>query len=171
MNIYLIRHAEAVDRDAQLPDADRALTEKGRMQAAGLGKAMSEQGIVVERLYTSPLVRARETAELLAQHCGAGALAVELCEQLAPDCSAKRLAKFLRKVEAEQVALVGHMPDLGRFTAWLIGGKKAAIDFAKGGVACVSCAAPPDKGEGVLEWMVTPEWFGAATTAVADFSG
>ena len=57
------------------------------------------------------------------------------------------------------MGLVGHVPDLAAHVAWLIGGKKAQVDLAKAAVAQVVCSEPPDKGGGVLVWLVPPEWF------------
>jgi phosphohistidine phosphatase SixA len=64
----------------------------------------------------------------------------------------------LRNLPAEAIAVVGHLPDLGFHTGWLIGSKKAQIDYAKGGVARVHFPSKPEKGSGVLVWLVTPEW-------------
>jgi len=60
--------------------------------------------------------------------------------------------------EAEAIGLVGHMPDLGEFAAWLLGSKKVHLGLAKAGVALVRCDGSPIKGNGSLIWMVTPEW-------------
>ena len=59
----------------------------------------------------------------------------------------------------EKVGLVGHMPHLGEYAAWLLGNKKAQIDFAKSGVAMISCGEMPGKSLGSLQWLVTPEWY------------
>jgi len=160
MHLYLVRHAAAVLPQANggLSDEARPLTAEGRAQAASLGRAFQQRAVPVDRVLTSPLVRARETAELLAAGLGNPDILVELCPELAPGGSAKRLAKMLRKLHAQHVVLVGHMPELRQQTAWLIGGKKASIDFAKGGAACVVCDAPPRQGAGTLLWMVTPDW-------------
>ena len=56
-----------------------------------------------------------------------------ICDDLAPGGKAKKLARFLRKFGGESVGLVGHMPDIGDWAAWLIGSRKAHIDFAKAG--------------------------------------
>jgi phosphohistidine phosphatase SixA len=54
---------------------------------------------------------------------------------------------------------VGHQPDLGEWTAWLIGSKKAHIDLAKAGVAFLACPDGTRKGGGSLVWLVTPDWY------------
>jgi phosphohistidine phosphatase SixA len=50
------------------------------------------------------------------------------------------------------------MPDLNDYAGWLIGSKKAQVDLAKAGIACVHFEDEPDKGAGVLTWLVTPQW-------------
>ena len=55
--------------------------------------------------------------------------------------------------------LIGHMPDLADFLGWLIGSRKAQIDMAKAGVAYVTCE-DVRKGDGTLEWLLTPDWVG-----------
>jgi phosphohistidine phosphatase SixA len=56
------------------------------------------------------------------------------------------------------VAVVGHMPHLGGFAAWLLGAKDVELDMAKAGVAYFVCPEVVDKGSGKLTWLVTPEW-------------
>ena len=60
----------------------------------------------------------------------------------------RKLARVLRALQCDSVALVGHQPDLGDFAAWLVGSRKAQIDFAKGGVAHLVCHDNPGKGAG-----------------------
>jgi phosphohistidine phosphatase len=162
MNLYLIRHADALAIGEQgiTEDADRPLSETGFGQARQLAAGLMKRGVVLDVVLTSPLVRARQTAEEMLRHWSLPAPELQPCEALRPDVKTKRLAKFLRNVRAENVALVGHMPDLGRHTGWLIGKKKVRIDFAKGGAACVAFGSKAHKGAGVLTWLVTPAWLG-----------
>jgi phosphohistidine phosphatase len=109
---------------------------------------------------SSPLLRARQTAEKMLRQWSAPVPELYICEELEPGGRRKRLARFLRDLNREALALVGHQPDLGEFAAWLIGGKKAQIDLAKAGVACIACGDGPRKKNGMLQWLVTPEWLG-----------
>jgi phosphohistidine phosphatase SixA len=104
------------------------------------------------------LLRARQTAEELLRSLQEPGAELLTCDALEPGGSPKKLAKFLRQLDDEHVALVGHEPDLGRYTAWLIGSKRARIEFAKAGIACVACDEPPRRGRGVLLWLLTPAW-------------
>jgi phosphohistidine phosphatase SixA len=117
------------------------------------------RGIALDRVYTSPLLRARQTAEGMLQAWSRPDLELQNCPHLAPGARPRRLARFLLKQGGERVGLVGHMPHLGVMTAWFIGDKKVQIDLAKAGVACVLCGDAPGKGLGVLQWLVTPQWY------------
>jgi phosphohistidine phosphatase len=162
MFLYLIRHAEAVPRDpgGSVSDTARPLTPGGHDQARRLGEAFRRLGVPLSHLLTSPLVRSRETAEDFLVAVGRPGLAVTECAELAPGRPSKKLARFLRGLEGEHVAAVGHEPDLGVHAAWLIGSRRAQMEFAKGGAACIHCDGPPRKRTGTLLWLVTPAWVG-----------
>lgn len=165
MNLYVVRHADALAAgiDGVMTDEERPLTEEGQRQVKGLAGAFQRLAVVPERIVTSPLVRARQTAEGLARRLGLPPEAVIECKALAPDGSSKKLGKFLRKLAARAVVVVGHEPDLGRHTAWLLGGKKARIGYAKSAAAHLVCDREPDKGAGSLRWLITPPMFGVNT--------
>ena len=160
MDLYLIRHAEAVSlgEGGVTEDADRPLTERGREQAKAVASGLQRRGVRLAVLVTSPFLRARQTAEELLRHWPAPAPPVEACEALAPGGRPKKVTRFLNGVMEDVVALVGHMPDLGVYAGWLIGSKKAQLDLAKAGAAHVLCPDRPRKGSGTLLWLVTPEW-------------
>lgn len=167
MELYLIRHADAVPlgENGIADDADRPLSELGRGQARALASALQRQGVHIDKLLTSPLLRARQTAQGIVEAWVGPQPAVEECDELGPGGKSKKLAKFVRDVEANAVGLVGHQPDLAEHVAWLIGSKKAHIDLDKAGVAAIRCGEPR-KGGGMLVWLVTPQWFGAPSPLV-----
>jgi len=160
MDLFLIRHAQAASlMDAGvIEDANRPLTDAGKNQAKEITACFQRRKIQPSVLVSSPLLRARGTAEWMVKDW-AGAPELRICEELSPGGKRRGLARFLKDLGAEKVALVGHQPDLGEFAAWLIGSRKAQIDIAKAGVACIHCDDNPGKGEGMLEWLITPEWF------------
>jgi phosphohistidine phosphatase len=159
MDLYLIRHAEAVQRDdSETDDAERPLTPAGEEQAKALGSGLRRRGIHLNLLITSPLLRARQTAEGMMLQWPGRAPELRVSDELAPKARRKKLAKFLMAQEAEAIGLVGHMPDLGEFAAWLLGSRKVYLGLAKAGVALVRCDGSPIKGNGSLIWMVTPDW-------------
>lgn len=159
MQIFIIRHADALPLDETMRgDEERPVSEEGRKQAGQLASAFKRLDARLERVLASPLKRARQTADELAQHLEQPGLLVEETDFLAPGGSVKKLFKLLRKLDLQHVALVGHEPDLGRLAARLIGGKRARVEFAKSGMACVACDDPPRAGAGSLLWMLTPMW-------------
>jgi phosphohistidine phosphatase len=160
MHIYLIRHAEAVARGEPGIESDEArpLTDMGRSQARSLGLAFQRHRYVIHSLVTSPLLRAVQTAEELANVWGISHDSIRQCDHLAPGGRPRKLAKFIEELGTESVALVGHQPDIDELTGWLIGNRNAQIDMAKSGAALVEVTGQPGKGEGVLQWLVTPEW-------------
>ncbi len=162
MELYLIRHADAVPLGEQgiTSDAERPLTDTGKVQARALSAALQQHGVQLDKLLTSPLVRARQTAEGIVAPWVGAAPDIEECAALAPGGKSKDLAREVREHGGEVIGLVGHQPDLAEHVAWLIGSKKAHLDMAKAGVAAIRCGEPR-KGGGMLLWLVTPEWFGA----------
>src|SRR5262245_29832823 len=122
MQLYLIRHAEAVALGEQgiEDDAERPLTDEGKQQARRAAAALRKRGVRLELLATSPLVRARQTADLLMDGADAIASELEVCDHLVPGGRKKKLASFLIATGRDAIGLVGHEPDLGTLAAWLI---------------------------------------------------
>src|SRR5437868_1889746 len=164
MEIYLIRHAEAVTlgEGGVVDDASRPLTPAGETQAKQLGEGLTRRGIRFDIMLTSPLVRARQTAQGLVAHVDKPAPEVRHTDELAPGGKRRKLARTLKKLAKESIAVVGHQPDLGEFAGWLIGSKKAQLAMAKAGVARIHVEAEPGKGEGQLIWLVSLEWLQAS---------
>ena len=160
MELYLIRHADAapLGEGGITKDEDRPLTPKGEEQARRLASGLSGKGSV-DVVLTSPLLRARQTAEGMLQAWPRPSPELRVCEELAPGGKRRKLSRFVRQLGFNRLALVGHQPDLDTFAAWLIGKTKAQIEIAKAGVAFIRCEEGPNKGDGTLLWLVTPEWF------------
>jgi phosphohistidine phosphatase len=160
VDLYLIRHGDAVPLGEQGIDQDveRPLTEEGEAQARAVAAGLQKRGVSLGLVFTSPLRRARQTAEGMLRQWSSHVPDLVVCEELAPGGRRKPLARLLRNCGQGQVALVGHQPDLSDHAAWLIGSKKAQLDLAKGGVAYLTFDDGPRKGGGTLVWLVTPEW-------------
>jgi phosphohistidine phosphatase len=160
VDLYLIRHADAIPlgEGGIANDEDRPLTDEGQAQARALAAGLKRLDVRLGMVLTSPLVRTWQTAEGFVKQWGSAAPEIRVCDELAPGVKTKRLARFLRELDGQSLALVGHMPDLAEHAAWLIGSKKAQVDFAKGGVAFIRCSDEPRKGSGMLIWLATPEW-------------
>lgn len=164
MNLILVRHTEAVrlgDEGTQT-DAERPLTELGRTHAAKLAHVFAERGVVPGAIVSSGLVRANQTAEPLVQLLPGEAKEMAVCGFLAPDqYRPKKLTRFVLGLGQQAVVLVGHNPDLSTYLSWLIGAENSAFNMDKGAAALVEFEGEPEKSDGRLCWMVTPEWYAA----------
>jgi phosphohistidine phosphatase len=128
MRLYLVRHAKAADGT---PDELRPLTNAGRETARSLGKQLAADGVRPDAVLSSPLVRARETADEIARGVGVQA---EADNRLAPGATAGDVREAVAG-RGEIVVVVGHQPDCGRVAAALGGGPEPP--FPPGGVAVV----------------------------------
>jgi|SRR6188472_3798337 phosphohistidine phosphatase len=129
--LWLLRHGEAEPHGAA-PDAERQLTDRGREQSRAAGQALAALKVEVHLAFTSPKVRARDTARLACE-----ALGVEPIEHeaLAEGFSAEDALALVEAAGTEQrVLVVGHEPDFSQVVHNLTGGR---IDLKKGGVAAV----------------------------------
>src|SRR5262245_13967294 len=160
MHVYVIRHADAVPLGMQgiHDDAKRPLTDVGKAQCKALGKAFRKMGVRLDRLLTSPLVRARQTAEALHDGWGTGAPSLVECDLLAPGEKKRELLERIREQHVDSLGLVGHNPDLSELVGWFLGDKRAGFNLDKAGVALVEFDGLAGKGSGVLAWLVTPAW-------------
>ena len=158
MELLIIRHAIAAarDEDRWSDDGLRPLTQMGmrrsRRAAAGL-KLITK---APDRLLTSPLVRARQTAKILTEV--AGWPPAEKLPELLPGTAVLKVLTLLAKDRSQRVALVGHQPDLGALlSVCLLGNHDAlSVDLKKNAVACVSFQGPARAGKAVLKWLATP---------------
>jgi len=155
MQLVLIRHARAEERALFKRDRTRALTEDGRrrMRKAARGLQVLVPGLA--GIATSPLLRARQTAEIVANACNSPA-AMPL-PALTPGGAVHAVLAWLRAQPANAtLALVGHEPDLGLLAGWLLSGRKTGfVQFKKGAAALIEFAGAPAAGEGTLAWLLT----------------
>src|SRR5262249_22387905 len=151
----LIRHAEAapLGENGIENDEQRPLTDTGRAQCGPVASALRRMGVRISSLLTSPLVRARETAEGLCASWGDDSPSIVECKSLSPGGKRRKIVDQVRDQHADTIGLVGHNPDLSELAGWLIGDKNAGIDLEKAGLACVEFDGPPGKGKGTLRWM------------------
>ncbi|MHB8536163.1 MAG: SixA phosphatase family protein [Sulfuricaulis sp.] len=161
MLILLVRHAKAEPRPllalGPKRDSRRPLSDAGRQRMRRAAKTLHRLVPAVDVLVSSPLARARETAEIIARRYDAMPI-VDLAS-LSPGSSERELLDWLHEQQTDAtVVLVGHEPDLGLFASWLLCGKK--LPFAplrKGGACLIRFAETPTPGTGVLEWWLTPK--------------
>ena len=137
--LLLLRHGIAAERDPATPDGERALTPAGRRRTQAVVERLVALGLHSDRLVSSPLLRARQTAELAV---AAGlAPVLELDPALAPEGDPWPLLQWPAGVR--RLALVGHEPDLGNLAAALIGAPAGSVVVKKAGVVLLQLAMSP----------------------------
>lgn len=157
MELYLIRHGLAAEPGETYPDdGKRPLTHDGIEKLGREAAALAALDITFDCILTSPLVRARQTAEALAQGL-AGPPPIHNVEALAPGGSFAAVVEAIAKhARRTRVALVGHEPEIGELAARLIG-TRAPMPFKKGAICRIDLETVPPAGPGVLRWFATPK--------------
>ncbi|MDZ7266994.1 MAG: phosphohistidine phosphatase SixA [candidate division KSB1 bacterium] len=157
MKIYLIRHGIAALRETWTrPDNERPLTEKGRRRTAQVAAALRRLEGELTHLYTSPLLRARQTAEIIQKKLQIHKL--EETALLQNDAAPADLLSFLNQHEdGATLGLVGHEPHLSALLGFLVTGRNTAfMTFKKAGVALVEGEVPAQAGGFTLRWLLEP---------------
>jgi phosphohistidine phosphatase len=157
LELYLVRHGEAEERGEAYPDdSKRPLTQQGIKRMRQEAKGLEALGISFDQIITSPLVRARQTADALAETLKPHPPVVN-SNALAPaGTMAEVFAELSRHARSRRIALVGHEPNMGALAARLIG-SRTPLPFKKGGVCRIDFEALPPKGVGELQWFATPK--------------
>lgn len=155
MKLFLVRHGIAVDGIGGeiKTDAQRPLTPEGREEAELVARGLKKSGTKLDLLVSSPLVRARQTAELFAE---VFKLEVLICDELAPGGEPSHLYRFLKDKKGEAIALFGHEPDMSDLAQTLL---KADfnIPFKKAAVCRIDVWDMPPTTPGLLKWFLPPK--------------
>jgi phosphohistidine phosphatase len=156
-SLYVIRHAIAAERGAEYPDdTRRPLTDDGISRFRKVVAGLEELEVEVQIVLTSPLLRARQTADLLSKGLRGHPSVVET-RALSPGATDKDLMTELRRyARRSSIALVGHEPHLGEAAARLVG-CAGRFDFRKGGVCRIDVEDLPPSGPGRLQWFASPK--------------
>jgi phosphohistidine phosphatase len=160
MNFYLMRHgiAVAADDPGVIQDQERPLTSNGVKRMRRVARGLRRLGIKFDGILTSPLVRARQTADIVAAALGMESRLEEITE-LAPESSVEHLIFALtRYQDRDHLLLVGHQPLLGQTLASLIDpspGARLEFDLGKGSLCRVEIDGLPAHNSGVLHWLMT----------------
>lgn len=159
MRLYLMRHADAGEADARRwpDDGRRPLSEVGHREHAVVAAALRRMGVRFDRLLTSPLVRARQTADITAAAYG-GAPAPQETAALGERASLPDLLAALAALAPEAgVVCVGHEPFLSRTAAALVSRDGSArIEMRKSGVAAIDFEGHPAPRKGTLLFHLRP---------------
>lgn len=138
-------------------DLGRRLTASGRKKTEDVARSFGGMNIGIEKIATSPLPRARETAEVVAKVIGKQEK-LEIWDELKPETETTALYRRLSKLKGESsILLVGHEPYLSELISELISGsKKSRILLKKSGMAKVAIDSFTPKASGQLRWLLTP---------------
>lgn len=157
IELYLVRHGIAAERGPKYPDDRlRPLTPAGGKKFAAGVPGLMELGVVIDFVLTSPLVRARETATLLAAGLKPKPAMAEV-EALAPGGRSQAVIEAI-KAHAKRhrrLGLVGHEPDLGELAARLLGAR-GTIPFKRGAICAIDVDGATPGGPGTLRWLLPP---------------
>ena len=149
MKLYFLRHGKADWPNWDKPDDERPLNKQGRREMARIAKFLRSVEIEPSLILSSPLPRARQTAEYAAE-----ALQVELKEEpaLGKGFSAAKLRPLLKRAKGGDLMIVGHEPDFSTVIHALTGGD---VKLGKGGLARVDLELPETTGR--LVWLIPPK--------------
>ncbi len=158
MELYLLRHAVAVERGTRgIADEQRALTPEGAAKMRVAAQGMKNLGVEFDALLTSPLVRARQTADIVASVYNAKNTLKEL-PALRPGVPVEKLWPALKPyAHCRRLMLVGHEPDMSQLASTLLTGRTTGmhLTFKMGGLCLIEIDAIPPKSRGTLLWLVT----------------
>jgi phosphohistidine phosphatase len=160
MRLYIVRHAIAVPHGTPgIPDDERPLTEEGIKKMRQVAAGLRSLEYIPELILSSPLPRARQTAEILLETFGQKRISLEILPALAPSGSRRELylaiASYEKKLKS--LMLVGHQPSLGEIAgeiAW--GSPEHSLELKKGGACAIELVHSGEPPRGSLISLLTP---------------
>lgn len=161
MNLYIVRHGIAVSLISPdvKGDEERWLTDRGKERMGEIAKGLKALGVKPDLLLSSPLVRAKQTAEILAKTLGCKER-LQVTEALSPGFSITELCEVILEAGTpDNVMIVGHEPDLSELISMMVWGEDhGEVMMKKGGVALLSFGSLPPGEQGVvLQWLIPPK--------------
>jgi phosphohistidine phosphatase len=153
VKLILLRHGKAADSHPE-GDFSRPLVEKGREQARRAAKLLKAAGMLPDIVLTSPLIRARQTAEEFCQTAQIPGASLQswLASGMVPENALKELTAFH---DFKSVAIVGHEPDFSQLIQWILGANGGSIEVKKGALACLEIHPPTRRG--TLLYLIPPK--------------
>jgi len=155
MRLCVIRHGIAIDRNdpACPPDPERYLTKQGRDRTQEAARGLRALELKPDALLTSPYLRARQTAEIVAKALDMPVDTFHVTDALLPWARPEELFRELRRLDAGCVACFGHAPNVDGLIAYALGLDHAATSLKKAGAALLTLEtlSPP---WGALEWLM-----------------
>lgn len=163
MNLYVVRHADAVSLgNGVSSDFDRPLSDRGKTDATVMARALARIDLHVKAIFTSPLMRAVETGKIFGQELKQKP---ETSKRLVPGFSPDALLETLLSQSKDAgVVVIGHQPEMSIFISHLISPARAAtVDMVTCAVACLELET---NGTAHLRWLLTPDVVGRVNSAV-----
>ncbi len=154
MELLLVRHGKAVDARSATSDEDRWLTRGGRVTVTKVGEALAQRDLQYSLIYTSPLVRAVQTAEILAATHPHFEGPVKVLPALSIEVggTAEALEPLEDASDGDLIVMVTHMPKIGMLAEHLCK-HASALSFRTSS----ACLLSIERGKGHIEWMLDPE--------------
>lgn len=162
MKLLVVRHAIAMDQEefgeSGEPDDLRPLTDKGSKRMQRIAQGLTGQVGEIDRLASSPLTRAMQTAAIIAGTYGIADADIEVTASLSPGAPFEEFERWCEaKGDQNIIAIVGHEPHLGSLITWLLTGHwESRVELKKGGACLIGFESKPRRGEGILMWHLTP---------------
>ena len=155
MEIWVLRHAKAEEAGPATSDEQRPLTPGARKTMRSVAGAIARLEPKLDAILTSPLLRARQTAEPVARALGQRHLLIET-ESLSPGADPKEILREIEKRRLGSALLVGHMPHLGRLLGYLLTGRSnTLIEIRKAALARIEFDGDTPKPPGTLVLFLT----------------
>lgn len=153
MELIFFRHGDAEDVGPNGSDHARRLTSRGELESERVARFILASGLAPGEVVSSPLVRARQTAERVARVLGCGP-EPQTDDRLKSGARVEDIEGVVADYPAQRILLVGHEPDFSQVVSALIGGGR--LDMKKSGAACVTLSVV-QTGAGRLQWLVRPD--------------
>jgi len=156
VDLYIVRHGESGRSIANLKrDIERALTSEGRKEVEDIADSIQKLGVEFDEIASSPLPRAKETAQIIARRQKKAKFLV--WDELRPEGDRQAmLARLAKKGHESEVLLVGHEPYLTSVVADLIGARVGTILLKKAGLVRIRVTSFAPSAEGELRWLLSP---------------
>jgi len=155
MEVWVLRHAKAEEAGPAMRDEDRALTPGARKRMRSAARAIADLEPKLDAILTSPLQRARQTAEPVARALGQRDDLIET-DALSPGADPRQILREIEKRRLTRALVVGHMPHLGRLLGYLLTGRSGSIiEMKKGALARIEFEGETPKPPGTLILLLT----------------
>jgi len=158
MKLYFVRHGRA--SQIATTDSARPLLPDGETQARNMGKVLKMLDVPAARIFSSPRVRALQTAQIIGQALGKEPIVRDACNF---DFNVHQAFQLIHGLDDDaEVLFVGHNPSMSEIVTDLTG---ANVELSTGAIACVTQIFPPSASGAILKWLITPKLVNAILEA------